>query len=66
MKAGKVRRSIQRFEDYSRDLISSDMNSFEDRLNLLVSYFKYRGQSRLTRSLGTKAAKHTINMVSLY
>lgn len=40
MKAGKIRRSIQRFEDYSRDLTSSDMNSFEDRLNLLVSYFK--------------------------
>jgi hypothetical protein len=40
MKAGKVRRSIQRFEDFSRDLISSDTNSFEDRLNLIVSYFK--------------------------
>ena len=40
MKAGKIRRSIQRFEDYSRDLISSDMNSFEDRLNLLISYCK--------------------------
>jgi len=43
MKAGKIRRSIQRFEDYSRDLTSSDMNSFEDRLNLLVSYFKSDG-----------------------
>jgi hypothetical protein len=40
MKAGKIRRSIRRFEDYTRDLICSDMNSFEDRLNLLVSYFK--------------------------
>lgn len=40
MKAGKIRRSIRRFEDFSRDLISSDMNSFEDRLTLLVSYFK--------------------------
>jgi hypothetical protein len=46
MKAGKIRRSIQRFEDYSRDLTSSDMNSFEDRLNLLVSYFKKRGHKK--------------------
>jgi hypothetical protein len=40
MKAGKIRRSIQRFEDYSNDLSSADMNSFEDRLNLLISYCK--------------------------
>ncbi|MBL4830487.1 MAG: hypothetical protein JKY55_11470 [Aliivibrio sp.] len=40
MKAGKIRRSIQRFEDHSSDLTSADMNSFEDRLNLLISYCK--------------------------
>jgi len=40
MKAGKVRRSIQRFYDYSRDLSNADMNTFNDRLNLLISFFK--------------------------
>lgn len=40
MKAGTIRRSIQRFEDYSRDLRNADMNSFEDRLKLLISFCK--------------------------
>ncbi|MCS0352845.1 hypothetical protein ND920_14745 [Vibrio ordalii] len=40
MKAGKIRRSIQRFYDYSRDLINADMNTFDDRLDLLISFCK--------------------------
>ena len=35
---GKVRRSLQRFSDYSGDLLRSDMNTFDDRLSLLMDY----------------------------
>lgn len=37
---GQIERSIQRFGDYSNDLIQSDMNTFEDRLNLFFSFFE--------------------------
>jgi hypothetical protein len=36
--SGQIRRSIQRFNDYSSDLIHSDMNSFEDRLNMFFNF----------------------------
>lgn len=36
--AGTVRNSIQRFEDYSGDLLNSDMDSFDDRLSMLVDF----------------------------
>jgi hypothetical protein len=38
MKAGKIRRSIQRFSDFTNDLIRADMNTFGDRLALLMNY----------------------------
>lgn len=34
----KVRRSLQRFTDYADDLSRSDMNTFDDRLSLLMDY----------------------------
>ncbi len=37
---GKIRRSLRRFEDFAGDLARSDMNTFEDRLNLLLDYCK--------------------------
>lgn len=37
-KASQVQRGIQRFRDYARDLISADMNTFEDRINVFVDY----------------------------
>jgi hypothetical protein len=40
VKAGKIRRSIDRFSDFSNDLLSSDMNTFEDRISMLISYAK--------------------------
>ncbi len=40
MKAGKVRRSIQRFADFANDLLAADMNTFDDRLSLLIKYFE--------------------------
>jgi len=40
LKAGKVRRSIQRFNDYASDLIHSDMNNFDNRLNVLLEFFR--------------------------
>jgi hypothetical protein len=36
--AGQVRKSIQRFHDYAEDLILSDMNTFEDTLNLFIDF----------------------------
>lgn len=38
--AGKIRRSLRRFEDFAGDLARSDMNTFDDRLNLLMDYCK--------------------------
>jgi len=35
---GKIRRSLQRSIDFVSDLSRSDMNTFDDRLSLLVSY----------------------------
>jgi hypothetical protein len=37
---GKIRRSLRRFEDFAGDLARSDMNTFDDRLNLLMDYCK--------------------------
>jgi len=37
-RAGEVRRSLQRFNDFASDLLASDYNTFEDRLNLLISF----------------------------
>jgi len=36
--AGTVRRSLRRFQDFANDLCLSDMNTFEDRVKLLVDY----------------------------
>ena len=36
--AGKIRRSLQRFSDYASDLQRSDMNTFDDRISLLMDY----------------------------
>lgn len=38
--AGQVRRSIQRFQDSRDDLLSADMNTFDDRLNAFVYFCK--------------------------
>jgi len=40
LSVGKIRRSLKRFEDFAIDLARSDMNTFNDRLRLLVDYFK--------------------------
>ena len=37
-RAGEIRRSLQRFIDFANDLLGSDYNTFEDRLNLLISF----------------------------
>lgn len=37
---GKIRRSLKRFEDFAGDLARSDMNTFADRLNMLIDYCK--------------------------
>ena len=37
---GKIRRSLKRFEDFAGDLAKSDMNTFSDRLNMLMDYCK--------------------------
>ncbi len=37
---GKIKRSLQRFIDFANDLSQSDMNTFEDRLKLLMNYCK--------------------------
>jgi len=36
--AGKIRRSLRRFIDFAGDLSRADMNTFEDRLSLLMDY----------------------------
>ena len=36
--AGKIDRSIRRFMDYSQDVLNSDMNTFADRIQVLMSY----------------------------
>ena len=36
--AGKIRRSLQRFIDFAGDLSRADMNTFDDRLSLLMDY----------------------------
>lgn len=38
--AGAIRQSIQRFNDYSNDLVGADMGSFDDRLNMLLTFCK--------------------------
>lgn len=38
LSVGKIRRSLKRFEDFAGDLARSDMNTFEDRLRLLMDY----------------------------
>ena len=38
MRVGKIRRSAQRFVDYANDLLRSDMDTFDDRLNLLIHF----------------------------
>jgi len=35
---GKIRRSLQRFLDFAGDLSRADMNTFDDRLSLLMNY----------------------------
>lgn len=40
MKAGNIRQSIRRFNDYSLNLCKSDMNNFQDRLSLLLSFIQ--------------------------
>ena len=37
-KARQVQRSIQRFRDYAQDLISADMNTFNDRINVFLDF----------------------------
>ena len=37
---GKIRRSLQRFKDFAGDLSRADMNTFDDRLSLLMDYCK--------------------------
>lgn len=37
---GKIRRSLQRFTDFAADLSRADMNTFDDRLSLLMDYCK--------------------------
>lgn len=37
---GEIRRSLQRFRDYSSDFINSDFNTFDDRFNLFISFCK--------------------------
>jgi hypothetical protein len=39
-KTRDVENSIQRFRDYSRDLIEANMNTFNDRLNKLIHFCK--------------------------
>ena len=36
--SGQVIRSIQRFSDYANDLLRSDMNTFEDALNMFITF----------------------------
>lgn len=36
--AGQFRRSVQRFNDYGADLSGSDMNTFEDALNVFLDF----------------------------
>jgi len=38
LSVGKIRRGLKRFEDFAGDLARSDMNTFDDRLRLLVNY----------------------------
>ena len=38
MKPSKVKRSYDRFNDYSADLINSDYNTFNDRANMLIDF----------------------------
>jgi hypothetical protein len=38
LSAGQIRRSIQRFNDYARDLESADDSNFTDRLNVFVEF----------------------------
>jgi len=40
LSVGKIRRSLRRFEDFAGDLERSDMNTFDDRLKLLMAYCK--------------------------
>jgi Arc/MetJ-type ribon-helix-helix transcriptional regulator len=37
-KAGQVKKSLRRFEDYSDDLLSANMDTFDDRLNIFVAF----------------------------
>ncbi len=37
---GEIRRSLQRFTDFAGDLSGADMNTFDDRLSLLMDYCK--------------------------
>ena len=36
--SGQIQRSIQRFVDYANDLLRSDMNTFEDTLNVFLEF----------------------------
>ena len=38
--SGKIKRSIQRFSDYARDLLQADMNTLADRLNMFFDFCK--------------------------
>jgi len=40
LSVGRIRRSLKRFEDFAGDLVRSDMNTFNDRLKLLMDYCK--------------------------
>ena len=40
LSVGKIRRSLRRFEVFAGDLTRSDMNTFNDRLKLLMDYCK--------------------------
>lgn len=40
LSVGKIRRSLKRFEDFASDLARSDMNTFNDRLRMLMDYCK--------------------------
>lgn len=36
--SGQIARSIQRFNDYANDLMRSDMNTFDDTLNVFINF----------------------------
>src|SRR5262245_42536998 len=38
--AGKIRKSMRRFDDYAADLLEADMHTFEDRLNIPALAFR--------------------------